>query len=111
MRRCIALEFVRNKLPRRFALSLQHFAKEPFGSPLVPTLGHQDVENITVLINSSPQVDLPAVDLQEQSSRAGESHPHALTDPDVNLSIHPALIAQPAMREGTSGQKAPTADA
>lgn len=35
-------------------------------SPLVPTLGHQDVENITVLVNGSPQVDLPSVDLQEQ---------------------------------------------
>jgi hypothetical protein len=29
------------------------------------------------------------------SSSAGESHPHALTEPDVNLSIHPALIIQP----------------
>ena len=66
MRRCIALEFVRDKLPRRFALSLQDFEKEPFGSSLVPTLGHQDVENITVLINSLPQVDLPSIDLQEQ---------------------------------------------
>ena len=32
------------------------------------------------------------------SSSAGESHPHALTEPDVNLSIHPALIAQPSAR-------------
>jgi hypothetical protein len=28
-------------------------------------------------------------------SSAGEFHPHALTEPDVNLSIHPALIVQP----------------
>jgi hypothetical protein len=27
-----------------------------------------------------------------ESSSAGESHPYALTDPDVNLSTHPALI-------------------
>ena len=66
MRCGIASKFVRDKLPRRFSLSLQAFEKEPFGSSLVPTLGHQDVENITVLINSSPQVDLPSVDLQEQ---------------------------------------------
>jgi hypothetical protein len=26
-----------------------------------------------------------------------ESHPQALTDPDVNLSIHPALIVQPSV--------------
>jgi hypothetical protein len=30
-----------------------------------------------------------------ESSRAGESHPHALTDPDGNVSAHPALIVQP----------------
>ena len=58
MRRCIALEFVRDKLPRRFALSLQDFEKEAFGSSLVPTLGHQDVENITVLIKARPSAAL-----------------------------------------------------
>src|SRR5579864_8275777 len=31
----------------------------------------------------------------ELSSSARELRPHALTDPDVNLSIHPALIVQP----------------
>src|SRR5262249_3823025 len=31
----------------------------------------------------------------DKSSGAGESHPHALTDPDVNLSAHPAPIVQP----------------
>jgi hypothetical protein len=30
-----------------------------------------------------------------KSSRAGESHPHALTDPDMNVAAHPALIVQP----------------
>ena len=30
-----------------------------------------------------------------ESSSAGESHPHALTDPDVNLSAHPAPLIQP----------------
>ena len=29
-----------------------------------------------------------------EASSAGESHPHALTDPDVNLSIHPARAIQ-----------------
>jgi hypothetical protein len=33
----------------------------------------------------------------EESSSAGESHPHALPEPDVNLSIHPALIVQPSV--------------
>ena len=31
----------------------------------------------------------------DKSSSAGEFHPHALTEPDVNLSAHPALIVQP----------------
>lgn len=32
-----------------------------------------------------------------KSSSPGESHPQALPEPDVNLSIHPALIAQPSV--------------
>ena len=31
----------------------------------------------------------------DESSSAGESHPRALSDPDVNLSAHPAPIVQP----------------
>jgi len=31
-------------------------------------------------------------------SRRGESHPPALSEPDVNLSIHPAPIVQPSGR-------------
>src|SRR5712692_3507438 len=30
------------------------------------------------------------------SSSAGESHPRALTEPDVNLAAHPALMVQPS---------------
>ena len=35
-----------------------------------------------------------ASDEDQQSSSPGESHPRALTEPDVNLSAHPALIVQ-----------------
>ena len=31
---------------------------------------------------------------QHQSSSPRESHPQALTEPDLNVSAHPALIAQ-----------------
>jgi len=31
----------------------------------------------------------------KQSSSPGESHPQALTDPDMSLSTHPAPIVQP----------------
>jgi hypothetical protein len=33
--------------------------------------------------------------LKKKSSSAGEFHPYALTDPDVTVSRHPALIDQP----------------
>jgi len=33
----------------------------------------------------------------EESSNARESHPNVLTEPDVNLSIHPALIDPPSV--------------
>ena len=40
----------------------------------------------------------------DKSSSAGELRPHALTEPDVNLSAHPALIVQPA-NEGTASEQ------
>ena len=33
----------------------------------------------------------------QESSRPGESHPQALTDTDVNLSVHPAPHVRPQM--------------
>ena len=35
------------------------------------------------------------VETAETPSRAGESHPHSLKEPDMNLSAHPARIIQP----------------
>lgn len=40
------------------------------------------------------------------SSSAGESPPHALTEPDVNVSAHPALTLQPWPEGAASGQTA-----
>ena len=37
-----------------------------------------------------------AAAVNDWSSRPGESHPQALTDPDMNVSAHPALIVQPS---------------
>ena len=34
------------------------------------------------------------LEAQNKSSRPGELHPQALTDPDLNVSAHPALIVQ-----------------
>jgi len=38
-----------------------------------------------------PKTSRPKVQFEESSS-LGEFHPQALTDPDVNVSAHPALI-------------------
>ena len=43
-----------------------------------------------------------------ESSRPGESHPQALTEPDMNVSAHPALTVQPLLdATSASGQRAP----
>ena len=47
---------------------------------------------------------LAALHQNDESSSAGESHPHALTEPDVNLSAHPAPIVQPLTEETANGQ-------
>jgi len=41
-----------------------------------------------VVQSVTPLVGIAGAD--QASSSAGESHPHALTDPDVKLSLHPA---------------------
>ena len=40
----------------------------------------------------------------QESSSPGESHPQALTESDVTVSRHPALIVQPFNEEVSSGQ-------
>jgi hypothetical protein len=42
----------------------------------------------------------------QESSRAGESHPHALTEPDVTLAAQPALRVQPPRTTGARGRTA-----
>ena len=42
---------------------------------------------------------------KSKSSSEGKSHPHALTDPDVNLSAHPAPIDQPQDRRPIANEK------
>jgi MFS family permease len=39
------------------------------------------------------------------SSRPGEFHPQALTDPDVNVSAHPALIVQPSLDTAIASER------
>ncbi len=44
----------------------QDFAKEAFSSLPIAVLGHQNVQNIAILINCWPEVDLPALNPHEQ---------------------------------------------
>ena len=61
----IALEFIGKESPRNLTLTLQHFAKEPFSSSLVPSFRHQNVENIAVLIDYAPETELLSLNLHE----------------------------------------------
>ena len=47
------------------------------------------------MIDSTPEVVGFSVDPDKQASGAGEFHPHALSEPDVILSHHPAPIVRP----------------
>src|SRR5262245_56600527 len=53
---------------------------------------------------------LVADDANEESSSAGESPPRALTEPDVHLAAHPALIVQPPPAKAASARTAPAGD-
>ena len=49
-----------------------------------------------------------SLEADHTSSRPGESHPQALTEPDMNVSAHPALTVQPLLdATSASGQRAP----
>jgi hypothetical protein len=61
----IALEFITKESPRNLTLSLQHCAEEPFSSSLIPSLRHQKVEGVAVLINSTPEIELLSLNLHE----------------------------------------------
>src|SRR5450759_2468140 len=71
----------------------------------------QTCEKGGIRVHVVPELSDPVTALRRQaqlgparnhrSSSRGESHPQALTDPDVNLSVHPA----PAGRLGVSGTR------
>jgi hypothetical protein len=55
----------------------------------------QHIENLAFVVNRAPQPELPPRNHHGQASGAGESHPRALSEPDVTLSRHPAPIVRP----------------
>jgi hypothetical protein len=62
----IALKFIGDESQRNFTLILQHFTKETFSSPLVPSFRYQDLQCVTILIDGSPKVKLLSLNLHEQ---------------------------------------------
>ena len=56
MRYAVAPEFVGHQPPRRASLTLQKFAKEPLGCTAITMWLHQDVDQVPVLIDSTPKI-------------------------------------------------------
>jgi hypothetical protein len=54
-----------------------------------------DIRTHLLLRIAPTKGERPSVVITEQSGGAGESHPHAPTDPNVTVSRHSALITQP----------------
>src|SRR5918999_3944612 len=66
------------------------------------------LEETVYFIAQYLSLDFRSITNYYESSRAGESHPHALTDPDMNVAAHPALIVQPPPDAASaSAQRAP----
>ena len=65
LRNAVALQLIRVDHPRDVPQTLQQLKEEPLRRLLVPTTLHQDVKHIAILIHGSPQVVIPAIDLEE----------------------------------------------
>ena len=75
------------------------FLHDPFEKlqrrSLVALRRDHSLQDLALMVDCAPQIAELAVDLHEQASGAGESHPRALSEPDVTLSRHPAPIVRP----------------
>ncbi len=56
MRRRVASQLVGDQPPRHAALTLQQLAKKTFRSPAVPTRLDEDVDDVAVLIDGTPEI-------------------------------------------------------
>ena len=94
-RRTIRSKLVRDHHAWRRDGGFQELGHEPQRSAAISSTLDQDVENEAILIDRAPQPVLLASDRNDEASGAGESHPRALSEPDVTLSRHPAPIVRP----------------
>ena len=91
----IRAQVIRDELVWDKAIFLQQLAHQFERRPLVASGLDENVENFTLGIHGTPEVDLATVDLEIEVSGAREFRPHALSEPDVILSHHPAPIVRP----------------
>ena len=89
----ITPELVGYQFPWGFTLTLQHFPKEPFSSSLVPLFGHQDVESVAVLIDSTPEIELLSLNLHEDFIDVPSIAQSALLSSDRPGKLRPKLQA------------------
>ncbi len=66
MRGRVATELVRDQPARLAALSFQQLAEEPCGRTLIAPRLHENVEDVAVLVDGTPQILQPALDPHEQ---------------------------------------------
>lgn len=93
--RAIRTELVGNDALRQTALLLHKPDQQALGCLGVATGLNDLVENIPIMVNGTPKPMFASTDDDDQASGAGEFHPHALSEPDVILSHHPAPIVLP----------------
>jgi hypothetical protein len=90
----IRSEVICDQLVGDKAIFLQQLAHQFERRPLVSPGLDQHIKNFTLGIHGTPEVDLATVDLEIEVSGAREFRPHALSEPDVILSHHPAPIVR-----------------
>jgi hypothetical protein len=74
--RGVATEFVGEQSSGDTASSFQQLAEEPDGRPPIATGLDQDVDHVSVLVNGTPQILLPPLDLDEHLVQIpGVAHP------------------------------------
>ena len=88
-------QIVGDQLLRQEAIFLQKLAHQFQRRGLIPLGLDQDIQNLSFAIDGAPEINQASINLQIESSGAGEFHPHALSEPDVILSHHPAPIVRP----------------
>jgi hypothetical protein len=72
-------------------LTLQHFTKEPFSSPLVPSFRHPDIQDVAVLVDSTPEIALLSLNLDADFINIPSIAQSALLSSDRTGILRPKL--------------------